>query len=102
MDVGSNLDLQTDTAAQGEIDALNAYNQGIDSSYNYEIQAHNYGQQAAAYDAQAGSAKRAGYLNAASAAIGGIAEMGSTWAGFRAKQTDDFSIDKSRMLKQKR
>ena len=38
VDVGSNLDLQTDTAAQGEIDALNAYNQGIDSSYNYEIQ----------------------------------------------------------------
>lgn len=102
VDVGSNLELQTDTAAQGEIDALNAYNQGIDSSYNYEIQAHNYGQQAAAYDAQAGSAKRAGYLNAASAAIGGIAEMGSTWAGFRAKQTGDFSIDKSRMLKQKR
>lgn len=102
VDVGSNLDLQADTAAMGEMDAINAYNQGLDSGYNHEIQAHNYGQQARAYDAQAGSAKRAGYLNAASAAIGGIAEMGSTWAGYKAKQMDDFSIDKSRMLKQKR
>lgn len=104
VDAGSNLDLQADTAAQGELDALNAYNQGIDAGYNYEIQAHNYGQQARAHDAEASSAKRSGYLNAASAAIGGIAEMGSTWAGYRAKQTetDNFSIEKSRMIKQKR
>ena len=34
VDVGSNLDLQADTAAQGEIDALNAYNAGLDSAYN--------------------------------------------------------------------
>ena len=51
VDVGSNLDLQADTAAQGEIDALDAYNAGLDSAYNYELQAHNYRQQAAAYDA---------------------------------------------------
>ena len=78
VDVGSNLDLQADTAAQGEIDA------GLDSAYNYELQAHNYRQQAAAYDAQGRGASRAGYLNAMSAAVGGIAEMGSTWAGYKA------------------
>lgn len=84
VDVGSNLDLQADTAAQGEIDAINAYNAGIDRAYNAELQARNYGQQAAAYDAQGRGASRAGYLNAMSAAIGGIAEMGSTWGKYKA------------------
>lgn len=85
VDEGSNLDLQADTAAQGELDAINAYNQGLDRAYNSELQAANYGSQAGAYDAQASSAKNAGYLNAASTAIGGIADMGSTWAHFKAK-----------------
>jgi len=79
VDVGSNLDLQADTAAQGEMDAINAYNQGLDRAYNYDLQAANYGSQAKAYDATARSAKQAGYMNAAATAIGGIAEMGSVW-----------------------
>lgn len=95
VDVGSNLDLQADTAAQGEIDALNAYNAGLDSAYNYELQAHNYKQQAAAYDAQGRGASRAGYLNAMSAAIGGIAEMGSTWAGYKGTQSKKSSVGKT-------
>lgn len=84
VDVGSNLDLQSDTAFQGEIDAINAYNKGLDAAYNSQIQAWNYGQQADAYDAAAGSTKNAGYLNAASTAIGGIADIGTTWAKFNA------------------
>lgn len=82
VDVGSNLDLQADTAAQGEIDAINVYNQALDRAYNYDVQAVNYGNQAAAYDASASSAKKAGYINALGTAIGGIATMGSTWAKF--------------------
>lgn len=86
VDFGSNLDLQADTAAQAEMDAINAYNKGIDSAYNSQIQAWNYGQQAAGYQAQGKAAKQAGYLNAAQTALGGIADMGSTWAGFKASQ----------------
>lgn len=86
VDVGSNLDLQADTAAQGEIDAINVYNQALDRAYNYDVQAVNYGNQAAAYDASASSAKKAGYINALGTAIGGIATMGSTWAKFKADQ----------------
>lgn len=82
VDVGSNLDLQADTAAQGEIDAINVYNQALDRAYNYDVQAVNYGNQAAAYDASESSAKKAGYINALGTAIGGIATMGSTWAKF--------------------
>lgn len=87
VDVGSNLDLQADTAAQGEMDAINAYHQGLDRAYNAEVQAANYGNQAAAYDATASSAKQAGYMNAAATAIGGIAEMGSIWGSYKSKQS---------------
>lgn len=86
VDFGSNLDLQADTAGQAEMDAINAYNKGIDSAYNSQINAWNYGQQATAYEASGQAAKNAGYLNAASTALGGIADMGSTWAGYKAKQ----------------
>lgn len=47
VDVGSSLDLQADTAAQGEIDALNIYNQASDKAYGTQLQGWNYGQQAA-------------------------------------------------------
>lgn len=85
VDIGSNLDLQADTAAQAEMDAINAYNRGIDSAYNSEIQAWNYGQQAEGYTMQGKAAKQAGYMNAASTALGGIADMGSTWANYKGK-----------------
>ncbi|MCH5278138.1 MAG: hypothetical protein J1E80_09975 [Desulfovibrionaceae bacterium] len=86
LDVGGSLELAADTAAQGEMDALNLYSAGLDRAYNTQLQARGYGQRAAAYDAQGASAKSAGYLNAASAAIGGIAEMGSTWGKYKAAQ----------------
>ena len=86
VDVGSNLDLQADTAFQGEIDAVNLYNQGLDAAYNSQIQAWNYGQQADAYDAGADSAKTQGYLNAAGAALGGIADIGTTWGKYKGRQ----------------
>lgn len=86
VDFGSNLDLQADTAAQGEMDAINAYNKGIDTAYNSQLQAWNYGQQAEGYKMQGQAAKQAGYLNAASTALGGIADMGSTWANYKATQ----------------
>ena len=70
VDVGSNLDLQADTAAQGEIDAINVYNQALDRAYNYDVQAVNYGNQAAAYDASASSTKKARPMHS-SHAIGG-------------------------------
>ena len=84
VDVGSNLDLQLDTAQQGELDAINIYNQALDRAYNHELQADNYARQAGAFSAQGRSARNAGYMNAFGTALGGIASMGSTWAGFKA------------------
>ena len=82
VDSGSFLDVAEDTAARGDIAAINAYNKGIDSGYNSEIQAWNYESQAAGYDYAAGQAQSSGVLSAIGQGIGGIADMGSTWAKF--------------------
>ena len=87
VDVGSNLDLQADTASRGEIDAINLYNQGLDRGYNSEIQAWNYGSQAEAYDSQASAAGANGWMSAAGTALGGIASIGSTWGNYASKQS---------------
>ena len=84
VDFGSNLDVQEDTAAQGEMDALKIMQQGLNKAYGSEIQAANYGSQAKAYDYQASSAKTSGWMNAAATAVGGIADMGSTWSKYKA------------------
>lgn len=89
VDEGSFEDVAEDTAGRGEIDAVNAYNKGIDSGYNAEIQAWNYRSsaagldaQASAYESAAGQTRSAGVLSAIGQGIGGIADMGSTWAKF--------------------
>lgn len=95
IDEGSALDLIADTASTGEIDAINAYNQGVDESYRSQIQAWNYGQRAAgsdaaanSYDNAAGSAMTSGLLGAGTAALGGIASMASTWGSYKAGAFD--------------
>ena len=82
VDSGSFEDVAEDTASAGEFDAKNAYNSGIDKAYNNEIQAWNYDSQAAGYQAQANAAGQSSMLNAIGTGIGGIAQMGSTWANF--------------------
>lgn len=89
VDVGGNLDLQADTAARGEIDAINAYNAGLDNAYRSEIQAWNHGQQAAGYDAQADAAPAQGLMGAASSALGGIAQAGSVWGRYEMWTADE-------------
>ena len=82
VDSGSFEDVAEDTKAAGEFDAINAYNQGIDRAYNSEIQAWNYDSQAEGYSAQADAAGQSALLGAIGQGIGGIAQMGSTWAKF--------------------
>lgn len=94
VDEGSALDLVADSAEQGEIDAINIFNRGIDSSYQSQIQAWNHGNQASAQDAASdmyasasGAAPGMGLLNAAGVAAGGIASMGSTWGSYLSQTT---------------
>ena len=74
---GSFLDLTMDTAEKGEMDALALYQRGLDAAYNTEMQAWNYGQQAAAYKSAANSISPG--LSAATTAIGGLARMGNNF-----------------------
>ena len=96
VDMGSFEDVAEDTASRGEIDAINTYNRGIDAGYNSELQAWGYRSQAAGTDAQAGAygaqadmlssaagqTRSNGMLAAVGAGLGGIADIGSTWAKF--------------------
>lgn len=91
VDVGSSLDLQADTAAQGEIDALNIYNQASDKAYGTQLQGWNYGQQAAGYDAQADAAGSSIWSDAAGTALGGIAQIGSTWGKYQSQNSNGSS-----------
>ncbi len=84
VDLGSFADVAEDTAAQGEMDALNAYNAGLDRGYNSELQAWNYKTNAEGYQQAADNAGAAGTLNALGQGIGGIAQMGSVWNSFRS------------------
>jgi len=86
VDIGSNLDLTIDTAQLSEIDAINEYNKGIDQAYNYQIQAVNFRNQRNSYLAEsqsyynaASSTRSSASGSAWSAALGGIASIGSTW-----------------------
>lgn len=85
VDTGGLLDLNLDSREQGEMDALNLYQQGLDQAWNSEMQAWNYGNQASAYSAQASSARKAGLWDAGSTLIGGIASAGSQFG--RARET---------------
>ena len=91
LDEGSALDSVAETAANGEMDAINLYNKGIDEAYQSQIQAWNYGSQSAgayaaadSYDNAAGQSMTNGFLNAGSAALGGIASMSSAWGKYKA------------------
>lgn len=86
VDTGSFLDVNIETAMQGEISAINAYNQGIDRAYTKEIEAWNYANQAAGYQAQAKayksaarSAKSSATWNALGTALTGFASMANSW-----------------------
>ena len=89
LDSGSFLDVAEDTAATGEMQAINAFNQGIDTAYNSEIQSWNYQSQAAGYDYASGQAQSSGIWNAIGQGIGGIADIGSTWAHYDARYGGD-------------
>lgn len=74
VDVGGNLDLTLDTAERGEIDAMAAYQQGLNKAYASEMQAWNYGNQAGSLRAQANSINPG--MNAFTTLLTGTTQLG--------------------------
>ena len=105
VDFGSNLDAQADSMAQGEIDAINTYQKGMDAAYNSEIQAWNSKTQSHAFDVQAQTAGSNATANAISTGVAGIGNMATTWSkwdqagAFGTKNTTGHVKSASSMIK---
>lgn len=81
VDLGGTLDWTLETAEKGEVDALNAYQQGLDAAYNKKLEAWNYGNQAGQYGAQASAYKSQAnsispWLAGGTSLLGGLTQVG--------------------------
>lgn len=82
---GSALNLQSDAAMVGELDALTIRNNALRQAINFSNQGAAYGANAGLLDKQASNAKKAGNMGAFSSIVGGAASVSDKW--LRWKQT---------------
>lgn len=82
VDTGGTLDWTLETAEKGEVDAINAFQKGLDAAYNRKVEAWNYanqagqlGAQAAAYSSQANSISP--WLAGGTSLLGGLTQVGT-------------------------
>ncbi len=73
LDEGSPLDIQMDTAGLGELDALTTRSNYQREAYGQEVQAMNYGAQAALYDSKTRTSLLSDWLSAGGSLLGGRA-----------------------------
>lgn len=79
VNTGSSLDIQTDTAAMGELDALTARSNAEREAQGYLQQGANFGGEAALYDARARNASSSGMWTGATTLLGGAGTVASKW-----------------------
>lgn len=72
---GSPLDVQGDTAALGELDALTIRSNAEREAFEHRIDAFNFGSQSRAATATARNARTAGWLRAGNTALGGVGTL---------------------------
>lgn len=80
LDSGSALDIQSDTATMGELDALTVRNNAARQAWAYEAQATNFNAQSQLSNAQAGWAQSAGLVSGAGTLLGGASSFADKWA----------------------
>jgi hypothetical protein len=76
---GSPLDVLTDTASVGELDALTVRGNANREALGYEAQARNYGYDANLDRMRAQAAATAGPISAAGTLIGGLGSVADKW-----------------------
>lgn len=80
---GSPLDILSDTAAAGTMDALTTRNNFGRDAAGLRMQGANYQQQAGLYEMQASNAGAAGWLGASSSLLSGASSIGGKWAQYK-------------------
>ena len=72
---GSPLDVQGDTAALGELDALTIRRNADSERFEHDTAAYNFGSQSRAATATARNARTAGWLRAGNTVLGGVGTL---------------------------
>lgn len=79
---GSALDIQSDAARLGEVDALTIRNNAARNAYGYQAQGANFGADAGLDVARGKQAQTAGTMGAASSILGSASQFGNQYANF--------------------
>lgn len=94
---GSALNLQSDTAMIGELDALTVRNNALRQAINFSRQGADFGANARLLDMQASNAKTAGNIGAFSSIVGGAGSVASKWSRWKTPSSgsnvDMWSVD---------
>ena len=91
VNTGSALDIQTDTAALGELDALTIRSNAERDAVGYRNQGQNFGGEAALAAARASNATTSGYLGAAGSLLTSTGNVAQKWYNFRKNDVAGFS-----------
>ncbi len=83
VDDGSALDITSDTAALGEVDALTLRANAAREAYGYRAQGNNFGAEAGLQRARASSAATAGAVGAGATLLSGAGTVADRWTTYR-------------------
>lgn len=83
IDEGSALDITTDTAGFGELDALTVRNNADREAYRARVEGANFQADAGLYDARGSAAASAGMMNGFSSLLSGAGSVADKWYGFK-------------------
>lgn len=92
---GSALNLQSDTGAIGELDALTIRNNAARQAYNYEAQAADFSANSSLMRMKASNDKKAGNIGAFSSLVGGASSVSDKWLRWKTPTTTTSRADSS-------
>lgn len=88
---GSALDVQSDAATLGELDALTIRNNAAREAYNYKVQGMNYGAESGLLGYSASEDTMGGWAKGFSSLVGAASSFGDKWQSFSEQGLDPFA-----------
>ena len=83
VDTGSALDITSDTAQLGELDALTIRSNAEREAYNFRVRGMQFGQEAVLQEATGANALSAGYFGAVGTLASGVGTVADRWYRYR-------------------